>query len=41
MPAVSIHAYSPRLSRMTYYDLQEGALVPTREVLGDEPETSS
>jgi hypothetical protein len=40
-PAVSIHAYSPKLSRMTYYDLEDGALVARREVLGDEPETAS
>jgi mannose-6-phosphate isomerase-like protein (cupin superfamily) len=40
-PAVSIHAYSPKLSRMTYYDLDEGRLVPRREVLGDEPEAAS
>src|SRR3954454_22191148 len=40
-PAVSIHASSPRLSRMTYYDLQDGRLVAQREVLGDEPETAS
>jgi mannose-6-phosphate isomerase-like protein (cupin superfamily) len=40
-PAVSIHAYSPKLSRMTYYDLEDGALVARREVLGDEPESAS
>jgi mannose-6-phosphate isomerase-like protein (cupin superfamily) len=40
-PAVSIHAYSPRLSRMTYYDLQDGLLVARREVLSDEPEVAS
>jgi mannose-6-phosphate isomerase-like protein (cupin superfamily) len=40
-PAVSIHAYSPKLTRMTYYDLQEGRLVARREVLGNEPEAAS
>ncbi|GAB3679792.1 cysteine dioxygenase [Angustibacter aerolatus] len=37
-PAVSIHAYAPKLSRMTYYDLVDGRLAPAHEVLGDEPE---
>lgn len=40
-PAVSIHAYSPKLSRMTFYDLvggDDGQLVARTEVLGDEPE---
>jgi hypothetical protein len=41
VPAVSIHAYGPRLSRMTYYDLRDGELVPQRTVLGDEPEATS
>src|SRR3954452_9590075 len=36
-PAVSIHAYAPKLSRMTFYDLVDGALVARHEVLGDEP----
>jgi Cysteine dioxygenase type I len=38
VPAVSIHAYGPRLSRMTYYDLDDGRLVPRRTVLSEEPE---
>jgi hypothetical protein len=38
VPAVSIHAYGPRLSRMTYYDLDDGRLLPRRIVLGEEPE---
>ena len=38
VPAVSIHAYGPRLSRMTYYDLDEGRLVARRTVLSEEPE---
>lgn len=40
-PAVSIHAYSPPLSRMTYYDLQDGHLQPVREVATNEPEVAS
>jgi mannose-6-phosphate isomerase-like protein (cupin superfamily) len=40
-PAVSIHAYSPKLLRMTYYRLGDVGLEPTRTVLGDEPEESS
>lgn len=38
---MSIHAYSPKLSRMTFYDLaggDEGQLVARTEVLSDEPE---
>jgi Cysteine dioxygenase type I len=38
VPAVSIHAYGPQLSRMTYYDLDDGRLVPRRTVLSEEPE---
>lgn len=37
-PAVSIHAYAPRLARMTYYDFADGVARPVREVLSDEPE---
>ncbi|GIG21089.1 hypothetical protein Cch01nite_18130 [Cellulomonas chitinilytica] len=41
-PAVSIHAYSPRLTRMTYWGAgDDGRLVPTRTVETDEPETES
>ena len=39
-PALSIHAYSPPLSRMTYYDLQDGHLKPVREPATDEPEVA-
>ena len=39
VPAVSIHAYGPRLTRMTYYDLVDGQLVPQRTVHGEEPES--
>ena len=37
-PAVSIHAYSPRLTRMTYYSFDAGEARPVRQVLSDEPE---
>ncbi len=37
-PAVSIHAYSPRLTEMTYYEWVFGRLKPVRTVRGDEPE---
>jgi predicted metal-dependent enzyme (double-stranded beta helix superfamily) len=40
-PAVSIHAYAPRLERMTFYDVVGERLVPRAEVLGDEPEAAS
>ena len=37
-PAISIHAYAPKLRRMTYYRWGSGGLEPTRTVLGEEPE---
>ncbi|WP_029291953.1 cysteine dioxygenase family protein [Cellulomonas sp. HZM] len=37
-PAVSIHAYSPPLDRMTYYRPTSDGLVPTRTVETTEPE---
>jgi predicted metal-dependent enzyme (double-stranded beta helix superfamily) len=38
-PAVSVHAYSPPLTAMSYYAVDEaGALRRTRSVLTDEPE---
>ena len=37
-PAVSIHAYSPRLTEMTYYEWVSGRIAPVRTVRGDEPE---
>ncbi|NKY39450.1 cysteine dioxygenase [Cellulomonas septica] len=41
-PAVSIHAYSPPLTRMTYWGAgPDGVLVPTRTVDTDEPETDA
>jgi len=41
-PAVSIHAYSAPLTRMTYWArVAEGTLVPTRTVETDEPETEA
>ena len=40
-PAVSIHAYSPPLTRMTYWDEDgTGVLRPSRTVLSHEPEQS-
>jgi hypothetical protein len=38
-PAVSIHAYSPPLERMTYFRPDGNGLAPVRTVHGDEPET--
>ena len=39
-PAVSIHAYSPPLTRMTYWAREpDGSLVPSRTVETDEPES--
>jgi mannose-6-phosphate isomerase-like protein (cupin superfamily) len=40
-PAVSIHAYSPTLTEMTYYAWAEGRITPVRTVLGDEPEQAA
>jgi mannose-6-phosphate isomerase-like protein (cupin superfamily) len=37
-PAISIHAYSPRLTSMTFYDVTSDGLVPQRTVETDEPE---
>jgi mannose-6-phosphate isomerase-like protein (cupin superfamily) len=37
-PAVSIHAYSPPLSRMTFFSRDEEGLRPVRSVYGDQPE---
>jgi quercetin dioxygenase-like cupin family protein len=37
-PAVSLHAYSPRLTAMSFYEASGGALHRTRTVLTDEPE---
>jgi mannose-6-phosphate isomerase-like protein (cupin superfamily) len=39
-PAVSIHAYYPRLAGMTFYDFVDGRLVSNRHVPTDEPEAS-
>lgn len=38
-PAVSVHAYSPPLTSMTFYDLEEGKLVPFAALDTDDPET--
>ncbi len=37
-PAVSIHAYSPPLTSMTFYDLERGRLVPFAQLDTDDPE---
>ena len=40
LPAVSLHAYSPPLTSMTYYRQTGGGLVPTHTVTGREPEST-
>jgi cysteine dioxygenase type I len=40
-PAVSVHAYSPPLTSMTFYDLEEGKLVPFAALDTNDPETPS
>jgi hypothetical protein len=37
-PAVSVHAYSPALTSMTYYDVENDKLVEVASVPTDEPE---
>lgn len=37
-PAVSVHAYSPPLTAMTYYDLADGALIPIKSLETADPE---
>jgi hypothetical protein len=37
-PAVSVHAYSPPLKIMNYYDLADGRLEPIASVVTDDPE---
>ena len=39
LPAVSIHAYSPPLTSMTYYRQDGAALTPIHTVTGREPES--
>ncbi len=39
-PAVSVHAYSPPLTTMTYYDLADGELSPIASLATDDPEPS-
>ena len=39
-PAVSIHAYSPELVRMTFWQQRRGRLVATREVDTSDPEVA-
>jgi hypothetical protein len=40
-PAVSVHAYSPPLTSMTFYDLEKGKLVPFAALDTNDPETPS
>jgi quercetin dioxygenase-like cupin family protein len=40
VPTVSIHAYSPPLTSMTYYRKDGAGLVPTHTVTGREPESA-
>jgi quercetin dioxygenase-like cupin family protein len=40
-PAVSIHAYAPRLTRMTFWQPKAGRLVARRTVLTDQPEVAA
>jgi quercetin dioxygenase-like cupin family protein len=40
-PAVSIHAYAPRLTRMTFWHPRPGRLVAGRTVLTSEPEVAA
>lgn len=37
-PAVSVHAYSPPLTTMNFYDLDAGALTPLASLATDDPE---
>lgn len=37
-PAISVHAYSHPLTSMTFYDLDEGRLVPLATIPTDDPE---
>ncbi|MCW2673311.1 MAG: cysteine dioxygenase [Frankiales bacterium] len=37
-PAISIHAYSPRLTEMTFWDLADGELRRLSSVITDQPE---
>jgi quercetin dioxygenase-like cupin family protein len=41
VPAVSIHAYSPPLTAMTYYRQDGPVLTPTHTIRGREPESNS
>jgi hypothetical protein len=40
-PAISVHAYSPPLTSMSYYDLEGGALVPFATLDTDDPEAKA
>src|SRR5687768_14901019 len=38
--AVSVHAYSPPLSHMNFYDVLDGELTPLAEIWTDDPEVA-
>ncbi|HEY7048189.1 MAG TPA: cysteine dioxygenase family protein [Jatrophihabitantaceae bacterium] len=40
-PAVSVHAYSPALTSMTYYDRERGQLIELATVLTNDPEPTA
>jgi hypothetical protein len=40
-PSVSVHAYSPPLTSMTYYDLSDGNLTPIMSLATDDPEPAA
>jgi hypothetical protein len=40
-PAVSVHAYSPPLTSMTYYDIEAGRLVEVSTSTTDDPEPTA
>jgi mannose-6-phosphate isomerase-like protein (cupin superfamily) len=40
-PAISVHAYSPPLTSMTYYDVAAGELVTAETVATDRPEAAA
>jgi len=40
-PAVSVHAYSPPLTHMNFYDVVDGQLTPLAKVWTDDPEVAT
>ncbi len=41
VPAVSVHAYSPPLTSMTFYELDSGGLRRVRSLVTDDPESGA